>query len=251
MMTHVEIGVVNLDRAGEFYSGLLGFETKETTVDTEGHRVALLDAGPGALRLVEVGVDGRESDWTADDQQCGIRHCGMKVADIDAWAARLRAAGVPFALEPFDAFGDVRIAFFFDPDGAYLELVQGYVQHNDLWSADLAQQEVERDNGWDGTPRFDHVAITVPDLTEALEFYSDRLGFGGIGQLVQPDDERGFLITNLRAGAGTVEVFTFGEPTFRRTGVGEPDRLGLRAIGLRGVDTGPVGPGDVPLTTGR
>lgn len=248
-MTYVELGVSDLERSLELYSGLLGFPVRSSTVDSVGHRVTVLGSGSGGLRLVEVGPGGRPSEWDANDLQCGIRHFGMKVADIDAWAGQLKAAGVPFALDPFDAFGGVRIAFFFDPDGAYLELVHGYVQHNNLWSAELAQQEVDGDRDWDGAPRFDHVAVTVPDLDEALEVYT-RLGFAGVGQLVRPDDERGFLITNLRAGAGILEVFTFDEPTFRRDGGAEPDRLGLRAIGLRGVDGDELGPGDVPLRSG-
>jgi catechol 2,3-dioxygenase-like lactoylglutathione lyase family enzyme len=106
---------------------------------------------------------------------------------------------------------------------------------------------VDGDRDWDGAPRFDHVAITVPDLPQALDFYAGRLGFGAVGQLVRPQDERGFLITNLRAGPATLEVFTFDRPTFRRTGGAEPDRLGLRAIGIHEVDSGELGPGDVPL----
>jgi len=250
MMTYVELGVSSLERSLELYSDLLGFPAIESTVDLRGRRVTVLGSGPGTVRLVEVGPGGRPTDWDADDLQCGIRHFGMKVADIDAWTGRLKAAGLTFARDPLDAFGGVRIAFFFDPDGAYLELVQGYVQHNNLWSAELAQQEVDGDQGWDGSPRFDHVAVTVPDLNEALELYTGRLGFGGVGQLVRPDEERGFLITNLRAG-GTLEVFTFDQPTFRRPAGTEPDRLGLRAIGMRGVDGDELGPGDVPLKAGR
>jgi catechol 2,3-dioxygenase-like lactoylglutathione lyase family enzyme len=223
-MTSVEIGASNLDRSREFYHGLLCLP--------EDGRVRLVEAsGP--------------NPWSADDLRCGIRHFGMKVADVDAWAARLKAAGVEFAMEPFDAFGDVRITFFFDPDGAYLELIQGYVRHNNLWSAELAQQEVDGDRGWDGNPRFDHIAITVPDLDEALEFYTG-LGFGAVGQLVRPPDERGFLITNLRGGAGVLEIFSFAQPTTTPADQGA-DCRGLRAIGVHGPDADLTGPGGVTL----
>jgi catechol 2,3-dioxygenase-like lactoylglutathione lyase family enzyme len=248
-LTFVEIGVRNLDRSAEFYAGLLGFPAGETSGDAAGHRVQDFGVGPGVVRLVEVG-DGLPNNWERDDLQLGIRHFGMKVADVDGWSAKLRKAGVPFAMQPFDAFGGVRIVFFFDPDGSYLEFVQGYVQHNNLFSAELAQAEIDADKDWDGNPRFDHVAMTVPDLDEALAFYADDLGFGKIGQLVRPEDERGFLITNLRAGPGVLEVFTYGEPTHRRDGVGEPDRLGLRAIGVS-ADRTEVGPGDVPVKSSR
>jgi catechol 2,3-dioxygenase-like lactoylglutathione lyase family enzyme len=226
-MTYLEIGVSHLDRALELYSGLLGFALTESTVDSDGHRVAVLGNG-ATLRLVEVGPEGTPSKWDEDNRQCGIRHFGMKVADIDAWTHRLKAAGLTFALDPVDAFGDVRIAFFFDHDGTYLELIQGYVQHNNLFSATLAQAEIDADQNWDGSPRFDHIALTVPDLDAALAFYQP-LGFAPIGQLVQPAEPRGFLITNLRAGPVTLELFTF---TATFPGPTQPG-LGLRAIGLR------------------
>jgi catechol 2,3-dioxygenase-like lactoylglutathione lyase family enzyme len=198
-ISYVEIGVANLERSLDLYSGLLGFPVVQSTEDPD--RTATLGPGPARLRLIEVGPGGAPNAWHPDDRQCGIRHFGMKVADIDAWARRLTAAGVSFVVEPVDAFGGVRIGFFHDPDGSYLELVQGYVQHNNLWSPELAKAEIDLDRGWDGSPRFDHIAITVPDLDDALAVYSGLLGFGGIGQLVRPTEPRGFLITNLRAGA--------------------------------------------------
>ncbi len=249
-LRYVEIGVADLDRSREFYTGLLGLAEGRTEQDAAGHPVGWLESRTGAVKLVEVGADGRPSEWQRDDLQCGIRHFGLKVRDVDGWADRLARAGVEFAMQPFDAFGGVRIVFFFDPDGAYLELVQGYVQHNELWSERLAQLEIDGDDGWDGRPRFDHVAITVPDLEAALACYRDQLGFSVVGQLVRPDDDRGFLITNLRAGGGTLEVFSYAEPTHGRTGGGEPDRLGLRAVGIRGdgVPEGSIsGSGDVPV----
>jgi catechol 2,3-dioxygenase-like lactoylglutathione lyase family enzyme len=260
-MSYVEIGVTELGRSEEFYAGLLGLMSVERSEDGAGRRVLWLGSGDapaaGQVVLVEIGVDARPTSWERDDLQRGIRHFGLKVRDIDAEAAKLADAGVEFTVTPFDAFGGVRIAFFFDPDGAYLEFVQGHVQHNNLWSEGLAAEEVAAYEHWDGTPRFDHVAVTVPDLDEALDVYRDQLGFGVVGQLVRPEDERGFLTTNLRAGAGTLEVFTYGLPTHRREddalvdGTGADDRLGIRRVGVvvgTGAETGPlVGPGDVPI----
>ncbi len=254
-MTYVEIGVTDLGRSEDFYAGLLGLPPGVVGEDAAGRRVRWLGpeggSADGAVKLVELGAGGVPTGWHGDDLQSGIRHFGLKVRDIDDTVARLGAAGVEIAVKPFDAFGGVRIAFFFDPDGAYLEFVQGYVQHNNLVSAELADAEVASYEGWDGTPRFDHVAVTVPDLDEALDYYRDRLDFGVVGQLVRAEDERGFLITNLRGGAGTLEVFTFDPPTHRRDDIGQDDRLGIRAVGVRtpeGHDTGRhLGPGDVPL----
>lgn len=242
---YIELGVSDLDRSLELYANLLGFPLTQSTMDNAGHPVAVLGEGPAVLRLVEVGPAGRPTDWDPDDRQCGIRHFGMKVADIDAWTARLKSAGIPFALDPVDAFGNVRIAFFFDPDGAYLELVQGYVQHNNLWSPDLAAEEPTLDRDWNGSPRFDHIAITTPDLPSSLDLYTN-LGFSPIGQLVQPHDPRGFLITNLRATPATLEIFTFTTPTLPRTPTND-NHLGLRAIGIHGLTSPQSAPGHIPL----
>lgn len=243
MLTYLELGVSHLDRALELYSGLLGFPVAKSTMDTNGRRFATLGTGP-FLRLVELGPHAQPSPWEPDDRQLGLRHFGMKVADIDIWTHRLKSAGITFALDPTDAFGNVRIAFFFDPDGTYLELVQGYVHHNNLISPTLAQQEIDADRDWDGSPRFDHIAITVPNLPKALTFYSN-LGFAPVGQLIQPTEPRGFLITNLRATPATLELFSFTAPTFPRPTT--PPRLGLRSIGLTTLAAPSLGPGDVPL----
>ncbi len=261
-LSYVEIGVSDLDRSREFYSGLL--ELPEHTggvtdqAGTPGRQCLLGTPDFGVVRLVEVGPGGRPSGWERDDLQCGIRHFGLKVRGIDGWVERLRAAGVEFATEPFDAFGKVRIAFFFDPDGAYLELVDGYVHHTETWTPELAEAEVAGDADWDGRPRFDHVAVTVPDVDEALGFYRDRLGFGVVGRQVRPDDPRGYLITNLRGESGTFEVFSYSVPTHARDSVGGADRLGIRAVGVRFGESGTltvdtardgqvVGSGDVPV----
>jgi lactoylglutathione lyase len=55
-----------------------------------------------------------------------IDHIGFEVDDLDAFAAKLRAKGVKFDREPemIDAIG-VKIAFFTDPAGTYIELTQG------------------------------------------------------------------------------------------------------------------------------
>jgi catechol 2,3-dioxygenase-like lactoylglutathione lyase family enzyme len=57
----------------------------------------------------------------------GWDHLALEVEDIDAAYAELSAAGIPFHVPPEDfpeEAPSVRIAFFKDPDGNVLELVQ-------------------------------------------------------------------------------------------------------------------------------
>lgn len=63
---------------------------------------------------------------TAPSKGRAVDHIGFEVDDLDAFAAALKAKGVVFDREPamIDAIG-VKIAFFTDPAGTYIELTQG------------------------------------------------------------------------------------------------------------------------------
>jgi glyoxylase I family protein len=52
----------------------------------------------------------------------GIRHLAIAVDDFDQAYAKLQAAGVKFAGEPFATLGN-RLVFFEDADGNYLHLI--------------------------------------------------------------------------------------------------------------------------------
>ncbi len=52
-----------------------------------------------------------------------IDHLGWSFSDLGGTAVRLRAAGIPFTIEP-RPFGELKIAFIEGPDGTRIELVQ-------------------------------------------------------------------------------------------------------------------------------
>jgi catechol 2,3-dioxygenase-like lactoylglutathione lyase family enzyme len=228
---YVELAVTDLERSARWYEGLLRF--RPVPGAPEGER--WLDAGPAVLRLVAASAVAQPSGWVADDLQRGVRHIGLKVADVDAHAERLRAAGVQFTVEPREATGGVRLAFFVDPDGTLLEFVARAVQHHRTWSEELAALEEAGLPGPDDPPRFDHVAVTVGDLDATLRFYRETLGFEVVGQLFFEDD-RDFVITNLKGAAGVFEVFSYGVSTTANPWTPDGNRLGVRAIGVGGLD---------------
>jgi catechol 2,3-dioxygenase-like lactoylglutathione lyase family enzyme len=239
-ISYVEIGVTDMQRSVDFYRGLLGFGQLDDAPDEQ----TWLTAGPVPVKLVYAGPAGNLRGWESDDLQRGLRHVGLKVGDVDLQAERLRDAGVRFTLEPLDAVGDVRIAFFTDPDGALLEILEGHLRYSATWSQPLADREraaAERRRREAG-PVFDHIAVTVEDLDQTLARYRDGLGYEVIGQLDHAQDQRGFLITYLQAGDAVLEVFSYRAPKSPSPWGPEPDRTGHRGVGIGAGD--PAGTAD-------
>lgn len=199
-ITSVLINVADIDRSVDFYSRYLGVVPVEVT-----DRTATLDAVTATITLLRVD-EPEASTWVADDLQRGFRHVGFKVADLDSRVAALHDGDVPFHLEPIDAEGDVRITFFYDPDGTLVEMVEGALNYQEIYD----QGEVDNDwaLGVPDRPRFDHVAETVVDA-HASHTYFEQLGFALMGGIHQPSDPRGFEITYLHDGDTSIEIFEY------------------------------------------
>jgi catechol 2,3-dioxygenase-like lactoylglutathione lyase family enzyme len=230
---YIEIGISDSARSLDFYEGLLGFQPVEDKVPSRQANAHWLSAGPALIKLVDVGT-GDLGGWDYDDDlQRGIRHVAFKVGEVDLEADRLREAGVEFTVEPEDAVGDIRLAFFRDPDGALLEILDGHLHYHTTWSAELAELEraAAAQRPRTAGPTFDHVAVTVEDLNATMAFYRDTLGYEAIGQLDLGGPE-GFLISYLQAGDVVLEVFTFAAPKRANPWTPEEPRLGLRNMGI-------------------
>ena len=120
---HLALPVHDLELAESFYCGLLGCETGRTAgrwidLDFFGHQVT--------LHLVDdddTAVDTNPVDGDA----VPARHFGVVLdrEDWDALAARLKAAGTTFLIEPKVRFegevGEQATMFFKDPSGNALE----------------------------------------------------------------------------------------------------------------------------------
>lgn len=197
---------------------------------------AELDLVTGTLRLRRVGADAPATTWVDDDRQRGFRHVGFRVARLEPWTDPLHAAGARFHIEPCSAVGGLRIAFFYDPDGTLLELVENTPEYEEVLDAGLA--DAERAMPVPDRPRFDHVALTVADVPAAVRRWAP-LGFRPFGTLVPPGDERGLHITDLRSGDTVLELFAFTDPTRARA-----PQVGAPGFQAAVVD---AGPGDVPF----
>ena len=208
----VLINVRDVRRSVDFYVAHLGAEVVGDVTDDR----ADLDLVTATLRISRI-ADPVASTWIADDLQKGFRHVGFKVAAVDPMVVDLDLAGVEFHLRPINAEGDVRIAFFFDPDGTLLELVEGDLNYHDVLDEDGIARE--RNLGVPSRPRFDHIGVTAASV-ESIQDRYQQFGFDLIGSIHQAADPRGFEINYLKGGDTVLEVFTFTAPTVDR----EPQR---------------------------
>ena len=117
------VPVSDIDRAVDFYGSTLGLNLIARRDDLPQNREAEFSAGAGGL-LAYISVAAGQSRGTL---------AGFRVDDIDAAVAGLRERGVTF--EEYDmpdlktengiaSVGDVRAAWFKDPDGNILAVEQ-------------------------------------------------------------------------------------------------------------------------------
>ncbi len=116
---HVALATPHFERIRAFYVDVLGFPLRGAF---PGRNIIFVDAGSTTIEIIE---DLSRTPGSA--AAGGWIHLALEVPDTDAAYAELSARGVPFHVEPVDfpeEAPSVRIAFFKDPDGNELELVQ-------------------------------------------------------------------------------------------------------------------------------
>jgi len=137
-LTHVGLGVSDLERSLRFYRDLLGFRpVHELEVEGEpaGTLLRLRDVKLRAAYLVRDGVTLELLHFASPPappprsrtmREPGLTHLSFRVADLDAALSALRAAGervLDETLVRVETSG-VAACFVTDPDGQLIELVQ-------------------------------------------------------------------------------------------------------------------------------
>jgi catechol 2,3-dioxygenase-like lactoylglutathione lyase family enzyme len=233
---HVTVSVRDVDKSLSFYRDLLGFPVMGRLYypNDVGLVIDFLDIGNnGILEIFSFAkAPVKPSEFIPDDRQLGMRHMAFKVKSVDATAAWLKKAGVEFTMEPTNATGGVRIAFFKDPDGTLCEIIEGELAYHNQGQKPLSVSVPASGSPGESELTYDHVTLTVANLEKSLEFYQGILGFPVLGQLVM-NDERGFGITYLQFGNSVLELFSFDKaPTIYHTWNPDETVLGLKHIGL-------------------
>lgn len=110
---HIALQVRDVPVSKAFYTETLGFPVLG---QIPGREIYFIGIGGTCIELMAAKP---EAEFRAP--QAGLVHLAFEVDDVDATYADLRAKGVKFTVEPKDV-GDIRLAFFTDPDGNTLEL---------------------------------------------------------------------------------------------------------------------------------
>jgi catechol 2,3-dioxygenase-like lactoylglutathione lyase family enzyme len=118
---HVALTTRDFARLRAFYVETLGLPVMGAFA---GHNIVFLAAGNTTIELIE---EERPANGSDRADGTGWDHLALEVEDVDAAYAELAARGVPFTVAPEDFPPEapaLRIAFFCDPDGNLVELVQ-------------------------------------------------------------------------------------------------------------------------------
>jgi catechol 2,3-dioxygenase-like lactoylglutathione lyase family enzyme len=228
----IGLTVSDLDRAVDFYTGVLAFEPVataelagapwETLLDVAHVRLrrARLRLGHETIELTEVRPHGRPLPPDSRSTDRSFQHVAIIVSDMDRAYARLRSHGVaPISAGPQrlpdwnPAAGGIEAFYFADPDGHALEILE--------FPAGKGDPRWQRR---DGTLflGIDHTAIVVDDTAASLAFYGD-LGLTVAGESLNHGIEQERLsgvpgarvrITSVRAPAAGpgVEFLEYLEP---------------------------------------
>jgi len=118
---YVILIVEELDRALQFYTGVLGLKL--------GHRsgeYAQLDTGATRLALYTRSAMAKTLGMSLEMPSSNAPgfEIGFKVADVDVAVDELVARGASLAVPPTDRFWGQRTAYVRDPDGHLIELAQ-------------------------------------------------------------------------------------------------------------------------------
>jgi catechol 2,3-dioxygenase-like lactoylglutathione lyase family enzyme len=144
---HINIVVSDLERSVRFYTEVLGFrETKRALLEGDWierivgvcgvrARVAYVVAPAGEPRIELLCYErpaGADPAPNRVANTIGLRHIALRVDDMAATVAKLKAAGATLFSEPVrvpagvvkhDA-GEKTLVYFLDPDGVILELAE-------------------------------------------------------------------------------------------------------------------------------
>ena len=125
VLDHIGIAVDDLDAALAFYTDALGLEVDATEdVPSQGVRAHFVRVGSAALELLEATSEESPIRRFVSRRGAGIHHLTLRVDDIAAALARLKARGVRLVDETPREGAEGALVAFVHPASAHGVLVE-------------------------------------------------------------------------------------------------------------------------------
>ena len=125
VLDHIGIAVDDLDEALAFYSDALGLEVDATEdVPSQGVRAHFVRVGSAALELLEATSEESPIRRFVSRRGAGIHHITLRVDDIAAALARLKAHGIRLVDETPREGAEGALVAFVHPASAHGVLVE-------------------------------------------------------------------------------------------------------------------------------
>jgi lactoylglutathione lyase len=122
---HTAITCKDLTTSLKFYTEVLGFiETDRLDFPENKMQLVYVEKNGSKLELFGYARPVEMLNKQTDNPAVGFTHLALLVDNLDQMALELKQKGVKFDVAPMDAKGNVRIAFFKDPDGNVIELIE-------------------------------------------------------------------------------------------------------------------------------
>lgn len=112
---HIAILTQNMAIMEKFYTETLGFPVTKRWDDV---KIIFIDIGSTTIELMD-----RAEAPAANSPAGAINHIALQVENLDAAYQELVEKGIKIKMEPRN-FKEIRICFFYDPDGNSIELVE-------------------------------------------------------------------------------------------------------------------------------
>ncbi len=117
---HVAVVTTDVERAAKFYTEVLGFREVDRLETSHSGTLVFVSLNGTLVEL----FGGGKAKTSSETEEVGYRHLCLLVDDADAEYERLKGLGVDFYMEPTTVDAGLRVAFFRDPDGSPIELMQ-------------------------------------------------------------------------------------------------------------------------------
>lgn len=125
VLDHIGIAVDDLDAALAFYTEALGLEVDATEdVPSQGVRAHFMRVGSASLELLEATTEESPIRRFVSRRGAGIHHITLRVEDIAAALARLKARGVRLVDETPREGAEGALVAFVHPASAHGVLVE-------------------------------------------------------------------------------------------------------------------------------